>query len=201
MHVFAADKIVVSGLFKDKAIVTINGKHTVLTVGKPTPEGIELISANANEAIIEANQQRKKYSLDRSISSNFVGYQGGETISIAPDRAGMYRVNGSINGFQVTFLVDTGATLISMNEEHAKRFGLDYKSKGKQGVSETASGLSPIYIVNLDTVMVGGIKLNDVRAAVHEGSFPKIILLGNTFLGRLRMNREGQILTLEEKPY
>ena len=49
--------------------------------------------------------------------------------------------------------------------------------------------------------MVGGIKLHDVQAAVHDDDFPRTILLGNTFLGRVKMIREGQMLKLEEKPY
>ncbi len=122
-------------------------------------------------------------------------------MSIAPDGGGMYEVNGSINEFQVKFLVDTGATSISMNKNHARRIGINYKFEGKEGLSETASGLDKIYIVNLKTVMVGGIKLHDVQAAVHDGDFPRIILLGNTFLGRVKMIREGQMLMLEEKPY
>jgi aspartyl protease family protein len=113
----------------------------------------------------------------------------------------MYQVNGSINEFQVKFLVDTGATLVSMNGRQAKRLGINYKMDGQESLSETASGLSKIYIVNLKTVMVGGIKIHDVKAAVHDGDFPRIILLGNTFLGRVKMIREGQMLRLEEKPY
>ena len=113
----------------------------------------------------------------------------------------MYEVNGSINEFQVKFLVDTGATSISMNSNQARRIGIDYKMEGREGLSETASGLSKIYIVNLKTVMVGGIKIHDVQASVHDGDFPRIILLGNTFLGRVKMIREGEMLKLEEKPH
>ena len=49
--------------------------------------------------------------------------------------------------------------------------------------------------------MVGGIKMNNVQASVHDGDFPRIILLGNTFLGRVKMIREGEMLLLEEKPH
>ena len=73
--------------------------------------------------------------------------------------------------------------------------------EGREGLAETASGLSKIYIVNLTTVMVGGIKIHDVKASVHDGDFPRIILLGNTFLSRVKMIREGEMLLLEEKPH
>jgi len=201
MNVFAVEKITISGLFKNKAIVTIDGKQRLLKVGEPSPEGVLLISANAKEAVIEIDGKQKTYTLGQHIGSIFKKPTGRNTVSIAPDRGGFYEVNGSINGFQVKFLVDTGATAISMNKHQAQRIGINYKFEGKEGLSETASGLDKIYIVNLKTVMVGGIKLHDVQAAIHDGDFPRIILLGNTFLGRVKMIREGQMLMLEEKPY
>jgi aspartyl protease family protein len=201
MNISAVEKITISGLFNDKAIVTIDGKQRLLKVGKSSPEGVILISANAKEAVIEINGEQNIYKLGQHIGSNYKKPSGGNSVSIAPDGGGMYEVNGSINEFQVRFLVDTGATFISMNENHAKRFGINYKLEGKEALSETASGLSKIYLVNLKTVMVGGIKLRDVHAAVHHGEFPRTILLGNTFLGRVKMIREGQMLNLEEKPY
>lgn len=201
VNVFAVDKITINGLFNDKAIVTIDGKQRLLKVGKTSPEGVLLISANSREAIIEIDGEQNTYTLGTHIGGSFKKPAGGKTVTIAPDRSGMYEVNGSINEFQVKFLVDTGATLISMNSNHARRIGIDYKMEGRKGLSETASGLSKIYIVNLKTVMVGGIKIHDVKAAVHDGDFPRIILLGNTFLGRVKMIREGEMLKLEEKPY
>jgi len=201
MNVFAVDKITINGLFTNKAIVTIDGKQRILNVGKPSPEGVLLISANSREAVIEIDGEQNTYTLGTHIGSSFKKPVAGKTVTIAPDRSGMYEVNGSINDFQVNFLVDTGATLISMNSKQARRIGIDYKMQGREGLSETASGLSKIYIVNLDTVMVGGIKLHDVKAAVHDGDFPRIILLGNTFLSRVKMIREGEMLLLEEKPH
>ena len=108
-------------------------------------------------------------------------------------------MNGSINGFQVDFVVDTGATLISMNKHQAKRIGLDYKLTGKEARSSTASGLSKIYIVRLDKVRVGDIEISNVEGAVHDSDFPKVILLGNTFLNRVNMKREGKILQLQDR--
>lgn len=200
-NAFAVEKITVSGLFSNKAVVIIDGKQRLLTVGSPSPEGVVLISANAKEAIIEVNGEQKTYTLGDHIGSTFKKSTGGKAVSIAPDTSGMYEVNGSINEFQVKFLVDTGATFISMSGNHAKRIGINYKHDGKKAASETASGLSDIYLVNLKTVMVGGIKLNDVQASVHNGNFPRTILLGNSFLGRVKMIREGQMLKLEEKSY
>jgi aspartyl protease family protein len=197
--VFAVEKINILGLFKDKAIVQIDGKQRVLTAGKKTPRGVRLISANSKEAVLEIDGQRRAYQIGSHIGGAFKKRRAGTISTIAPDSNGMYWVNGSINGFQVSFVVDTGATLISMNKHQAKRIGLDYKLEGQVSSSSTASGISKIYIMNLQKVKVGDIQLRDVQGAVHDGDFPKVILLGNTFLNRVNMKREGKILQLEER--
>ena len=194
----AVENITISGLFKDKAIVSIDGRQRVLVVGKPSPEGVLLISANSKEAVLEIDGIRQTYGLGSHISSSFTGPAPGETVTIAPDDGGMYLVNGSINGFQVSFVVDTGATLISMNKHQAKRIGLDYKMKGVESTSETAAGYARIFLVKLNEVKVGNITVHDVDAAVHDDEFPTVILLGNSFLGRVNMVREGMLLQIKD---
>lgn len=195
----AIEKITVSGLFKDRAVVIIDGTQRLLTIGKPSPEGVTLISANTNEAVLEIDGVQKSYELGREISSTFTGPAPGETVTIAPDNGGMYLVNGSINGFQVSFVVDTGATLISMNKHQAKRIGLDYKMQGVESTAETAAGYARIFLVKLNEVKVGNITVHDVDAAVHDDEFPTVILLGNSFLGRVNMVREGMLLQIKDQ--
>jgi aspartyl protease family protein len=196
---FAIDKIVINGLFKDKAIVTIDGKQRVLRKGKASPEGALLIESNSKEAIIEINGEQETYSLGSHIGGNFSAPTEGKKLILTPDSGGMYNINGTINGSNVSFVVDTGATLVSMNSNVAKKIGIDYKLNGRQGSSYTASGKEKIYIVNLKKVKVGDIELHNVQGAVHEGNFPIITLLGMSFLGKLDMKREGRILELQKK--
>lgn len=195
----AVDKVLVLGLFKDKAVIIVDNKRHVLSVGESTPEGVKLISANSREAVLEINGKQDTYTLGSRIGVNFKEPEKGATVTIAPDDRGSYHVNGSINGFQVEFLVDTGATLISMNRIQAKRIGINYKLEGEVATSQTASGPATIYRVNLDRVKVGDIALQDVAGAVHDGDFPEVILLGNSFLSKLKIYREGQLMVLEKK--
>ena len=196
----ALEQITVHGLFQDKAIVTIDGRQRVLKKGRQSPEGARLIEANSKRAIIEINGERREYGLGSSrIGGNFKPAAGGKKISLAPDANGGYSVMGSINGSAVPFIVDTGATLVSMNGNVARRLGIDFKLTGREGVSLTATGTSKIYIVNLSKVRVGEIELQNVQGAVHEGDFPLITLLGMSFLGELNMKREGRLLELEKK--
>ena len=196
-HSLAVDKIKVVGLFKDKAVVIIDGKQRVLTKNTTSPEGVTLISANSNEAILEVDSEQKSYTLGNQVSIKFSETEPGRTVSIAPTNE-MYLVNGSINDFQVQFLVDTGASSVAMNRQTAKRLGLNFRMDGQEGLSETASGYSKIYVVNLEKVTVGDIVLEDVEGVVHDGEFPRIILLGNSFLSKVHLRREGQLLLLEQ---
>lgn len=196
---FAVDKIVINGLFKDEAIVSIDGKQRVLRKGKASPEGVLLIESNSKEAIIEIDGQQKAYVLGTEFGGNFSRPTSGKKLIITPDSGNMYNIHGSINGFPVAFVVDTGATLVSMNSNVAKKLGIDYKLNGQRGLSNTASGQSKIYIINLKKVKVGDIELYNVKGAVHEGSFPLTTLLGMSFLGKLDMKREGRIMELEKK--
>jgi aspartyl protease family protein len=198
-HSIAIEKIVVNGLFKNKAIVTIDGKQRVLRKGKISPEGALLIESNSKEAIIEVNGRQETYLLGDHIGSNYAPPTDGKKLILAPDSAGMYSVNGTINGHSVSFVVDTGATLVSMNSNVAKKVGIDYKLNGIKGLSNTASGTSNIYIVKLKKVKVGDIELRNVEGAVHEGNYPIVTLLGMSFLGKLDMKREGKILELHKK--
>jgi len=198
---FAIDKFVINGLFKDKAIATIDGKQRVLKKGEVSPEGVLLIEANSKEAIIEINGKQETYTIGTQFGSNFPAptQSSGKTLIIAPDSNGMYSISGTINGFHVAFVVDTGASLVSMNSNVAKRLGIDYKLNGKESVSQTASGTSKIYIINLKKVKLGDIELHNIKGAVHDGDFPTVTLLGMSFLSKLDMKREGRIMELQKK--
>lgn len=195
----AEPEIAIIALFRNAVLARIDGKEQMLRAGEATAQGVRLIAADSNEAVLEIEGVRKTYTLNTSISDSYQGAQASHTVTIAPDAQGIYWVNGSINGFQVKFLVDTGATLISMNRTHARRLNLDYKRKGEMAISQTASGTDEVYVVELDKVMVGDIQVRDVRAAVHDSEYPGEILLGNSFLQEVSMRREEGLMTLYDR--
>ncbi len=86
-----------------------------------------------------------------------------------------------------------------MSGREARRLGIDYRVVGTPGQSSTASGIDKIYVINLDRVRVGDIDLRNVKGAVHDGDFPPVTLLGMSFLGRLNIRQNGQVLELEKK--
>ncbi len=191
-------KITVVGLFKDTAIVVIDGTRRLLRSGDTSPEGVTLISATSAEAVLEIDGEQKRYSLGGQIGGNYARPERA-TVRIWPTPNRMYLVVGSINGYPVDFVVDTGATLVSLSGREARRLGIDYRVVGTPGRSTTASGIETIYVVNLDRVKVGDIELRNVRGAVHDGNFPPATLLGMSFLGRLNIRQDGQVLELQKK--
>ena len=194
----AATKITVVGLFKDTAIVMIDGTRRLLRSGDTSPEGITLISATSAQAVLEIDGEQKVYSLGGQIGGSYAKPSHAK-VRIWPTPDNMYVVLGSINGYPVDFIVDTGATLVSMSGREAKRLGIDYRVVGTPARSSTASGVVKIYLVNLNKIKVGDIELRNVRGAVHHGDFPAATLLGMSFLSRLTMRQDGQVLELELK--
>jgi aspartyl protease family protein len=192
----AAD-ILVLGLFRDMAILRVDGKQYKLRTGEVSPEGIKLIAANSEEAILEINGRRETYQLGNHISSSFSAPE--KTGAIIRPVNGMYKVPGFINRQPVEFLVDTGASSIAMNANQARKLGINFRYEGEEGYSSTASGYAKIYKLKLDSVQVGDIVVKNVEAAVLEGNFPTTTLLGMSFLNRVNMKRDGQLLMLEKK--
>ncbi|MBI1733302.1 MAG: TIGR02281 family clan AA aspartic protease [Gammaproteobacteria bacterium] len=192
----AVEEIVVSGLFRDRAVLVLDGKTRVLSVGATSPEGVKLLSADSREAVVEIAGEVRHLALGEQIRGDYAPPAPGASITIAPDAQGMYEIPGSINGFQVLFLVDTGATLVSMNGATAKRVGLNYKLDGIESRTSTAAGVVPVWLVKLDRVRIGDIEVRDVQASVHDSAFPAEVLLGNAVLQRLHMERDGQLLRL-----
>jgi len=192
---FAEDGIAILGLIADKAIISVDGVHHVVREGEFVADGIRLIKIGDNRKTVslEIDGIEKQYRLGYGTNT------AATTVKLPADASGIYRVTGKINNISVPFIVDTGATLITLNKNIAKQLGLDYVNAKQKGQAETANGIVPIYLVTLEQVEIGGIKLQNMQAAVHDSEFPRVALLGMSFLNQVDMKREGTILSLESK--
>lgn len=189
--------IMVVGLFSGQAVVEVNGQQHLLKAGKATPEGVKLISATSNEAVMEVNGKQQTFQLGNRISSNFSAALAQPQVSLWSNN-GMYLTTGTVNGYSVDFLVDTGATSIALNAATARRLGIDFY-RGQQIGIRTASGKGLAYRVTLDYVQLDEIKLYNVDAVVLDGAEPSPALLGMSFLGQLDMQHNGERLDLQQK--
>lgn len=194
---FAELDMVVKGLFKNGAIIVVNGKQRLVKKGKSTPEGILLVDANSQFALVEIDGKQKKLYLSKQIASEFSQAEKKE-VRINSGANGHYYARGYINGKSVEFVVDTGASTIALNSNVANYLGVRYEL-GRRLSVETASGVVPGYKVNLNSVAIGDIKVENVEAIVTEGGFPSDILLGNTFLSRIDYAVESGVLILQTK--
>ncbi|MEW8560820.1 MAG: TIGR02281 family clan AA aspartic protease [Candidatus Thiodiazotropha sp.] len=194
----AVERILVEALFTDKAMVSIDGVRRLLKLNQTSPEGVRLISASSSEAVLEVDGEQRSYPLGGHITTRFSKPEL-VTAKVWRNQAGAYTTVGTINGRTVNFLVDTGATAVAMHANQAKRLGISYRLEGNPIYVNTASGTAAAYDVVLDRVQVGDITLTNVRGFVIDNNGPGRVLLGMSFLNRVKMEDQGSVLILEKK--
>jgi aspartyl protease family protein len=191
----AAD-INVIALTAGKAVVAINnGKPQTMTAGQVSPEGVKLVSATSDAAIFEVAGRRQTLAMGHSISMGGDA-TGPQRATLIADSAGHFVTTVEINGISMRFIVDTGASLVTLSSDDAKRAGISYLA-GQKATLQTANGAIPAYRVKLDRVRLADITLHNVDGVVVVGKvMGDIGLLGLSFLNRLEMKRDGQTMTL-----
>jgi aspartyl protease family protein len=192
----AATGVAVVGLFKDKAIVSIDGgKPRTLAVGQAAGT-VRLLAADSASATFDIDGKRRTLAMGQSFAGGAPA-DARQSVSLTADARGHFAAAGSLNGYPLTFLVDTGATSIAIGAAEAKRIGLDYRAGQAIGVS-TAAGVVPAWRVTFNTVKVGAISAHQVEGMVVEAGLDRP-LLGMSFLNRMEMKRDGQTMTLTQR--
>ena len=121
------------------------------------------------------------------------GAGGAPELVIRRDRSGRYVVPGTINGVEVEFLVDTGASGVAIPHALAMQLGLE---SGIPMQIETASDVIEGYLVTLDQVSIGPLTLRHVRGGVSQQAIHDEALLGMSFLRHFDIVQDGATLTL-----
>lgn len=187
----------VVGLFTNKAVVQIDGGALqTLSVGQKAADGLVLLSVERDSATFDSHGERLTLGLGqgRTMASS----SAAAAVKITADERGQFVVNGQVNGIPVRFEVDTGASMIALSVSEASRLGLDYR-KGNRVFMDTANGPAPAYRIKLDTVRLGDVVVNSVDAVVMDGQGLRVALLGMSFLRRMDIRREGEIMTLTKR--
>jgi aspartyl protease family protein len=196
--VLAVSRIEVQALFGGKAMLMIDGQSRTLSIGQTSPEGVKLIDADSKQAVLAVDGKQKTYKPGGAISLSYAKPEHHEEKIYADDR-GMFRSIGTINGRSVRFLLDTGATTVAMNKSQAKQLGVDYRMSGERVVISTASDNVKGYRVRLKSVSLGKIKQTNVEAMVIDGDHPGPILLGMSFLGKLKVEKAGDVMKIRQR--
>jgi aspartyl protease family protein len=106
---------------------------------------------------------------------------------------GHYMANGKINGYEVSFLLDTGATDVAIPEQVANRIGL---RAGLPMQARTANGVITVYATRLDSISLGEIEMHNIRASINPHMNDESILLGMSFLRHVEWVQRGNTLLL-----
>jgi aspartyl protease family protein len=104
-------------------------------------------------------------------------------INISQD--GHFYVNAKINGQEIRFMVDTGASDIAINMNDARKIGLSTKSLIFNKRYQTANGISWGAGVILEEVEIANVKFSNIAASVGNNNMG-VSLLGMSFLKQLK---------------
>jgi aspartyl protease family protein len=115
-----------------------------------------------------------------------VAQAGSRSVSIARDARGHFQTDGRIDGQRVDFMVDTGASLVALNEKSAARFGLRPSRSDYNATVTTANGTIKAARTRLAMIDLGGIVVRDVDAMVLPDEALSENLLGLSFLSKLK---------------
>ena len=117
----------------------------------------------------------------------------GAELVLKRSRDGHYVFPGEINGQRVTFLLDTGATLVSVPARLAESLSL---RPGVPMQAVTANGTVTTYATRIDSLAFGPFDLRGVPASLNPGMRGEQILLGMSVLKHLEFTQRGDTLVL-----
>lgn len=177
------------------ALLVIDGEPRTVEVGA-TVLGVKLLGLEDGRATVEYGGRRQTLTLGAA-PGRVLAPQAVQPrqIVLPVGPGGHYTTIGMINGQVTSFLVDTGATSVSISQVEAEKLGLRYMY-GKRIVTQTANGIVPAYQIYLTSVRIGAVEVREVEAIVIPGLMSHV-LLGNSFLNRFQMHRENDVMTLE----
>lgn len=122
-------------------------------------------------------------------------HEGYREVILQANRQHHYVANGTINGRQVTFLLDTGATLMSIPKSLADELNLPRLG---QGWAETANGRVSVTSTVADHVRLGTLHWEKVRASINPSMKGNEVLLGMSALQQVEFTQRGNTLTLRQ---
>jgi aspartyl protease family protein len=125
------------------------------------------------------------------------GFSG--EVRLKADPRGHFVFDAAVDDRPLTFMADTGATIVVLTYEDAKRVGLSPHSLDFSVRVQTANGVAYVAPVTLDRVRVEDITVRNVRGAVAEKGALSTNLLGMSFLGRLKgfQIQGGQLVLIQ----
>lgn len=146
------------------------------------------VSATQIPALVEKFQPRPETAVDKSEAATEVAKP--QTVSLGgvnlkADARGHFNATFRINGKSFDGLVDTGASMVAINETIARRLGYGVNSLDFKYAISTANGQTMAAYVKLDRVEIGAIRVQNVDAMVLKDNALSNMLIGMSFLKQL----------------
>ena len=203
-----AQNVALAGMMGKTPLLVVNGAPPKAVPVGQSHMGVKVLAATGEQATLLSDGKRLTVRLGESpvnaggvsASDNSQGeaVQGdARRIVLSQTGGGHFAGNGTINGKVMRFVVDTGATYVTVSAADADRLGINYKS-GKRMPMQTANGINVGWAVKLASVRVGSVQIHEVDAVVNPGNMG-FVLLGNSFLNRFAMTRNGDQMVLDRR--
>ncbi len=134
----------------------------------------------------------------RNPNLSLVSESGADSrVTLKRNRYGSYLAPGRINGEPVIFLVDTGASTVALPAHVADKLGLE---RGPSLTVRTAAGTTRAFHTWIDSIVIGGIRVENVRGTITPAMTGDEVLLGMTFLRHVDFSQQGDRLVIEAFP-
>lgn len=145
----------------------------VALVPKPAPPKAE-VAARSDAKPRPGNSARYR-------AAQAAASRGGDT-ELQRGPSGQFHLTARVNGDDTEFLVDTGADIVALTVDDARRLGIGVDPAAFQPLMRTASGTGRGTLVELRSIEVAGHEFRNVTAVVMEGL--EVNLLGQSVLRR-----------------
>jgi len=195
-----AQTVVLSGILGSKALLVVDGGPPKSVAVGQSHQGVKVVGVQDGQAMVEIGGTRQTLRLgDGPVSAPPAEGEAGDQrrIVLHAGSNGHFRTPGQINGRTVNFIVDTGASVVSLSVTDADAIGLPYKSGQTVQVS-TANGITVGWRILLSSVRLGSVDVYNVEALVTPAPMP-YVLLGNSYLTRFQMTHTNDQMVLERR--
>lgn len=202
----AGTSVGISGTLGDKALISVNGAPAKVVATGGLIDGVRVLAVQGDRVTVEVEGQRRILTVgpgdapaSRSPPADAVPTHGGRgSVTLTADSRGHFAARVLVNGVSAPFLIDTGASVVTLPGSLARRANIDLERATPVTLS-TANGRARGYRVVLNTVSLDGLVANLVEAVVIEDDKLPLALLGMSFLNRMNMRREGDLLILHQR--
>lgn len=194
-----AQSVGLQGMMGGKALLIVDGSAPRSVAPGESHKGVKVVSTAGDEAVVEINGKRHTLRVgDAPASVGGTAGTRGNRIVLTAGSGGHFMAAGAINGRAAHFMVDTGASAVSVSARDAERMGIPFRTHGQPVALHTANGVTSGWRIKFSSVRVGDVEIHEVDGIVSQAPMP-YVLLGNSFLTRFQMKRDNDQLVLERR--